>query len=163
MMQAQLAFQNWISSRWMIQSGRAILVSFFIIAMATVLHPTFRYAARSYLINDHRTVVSTVRGNLLGTGQSFTVVKVKTHENLFLEVYEPVADGTTRLVSRIALQDKKDGYFSFNGQATNLAIAAVDGEASPEIVAPSFDQNLVGHLNVFKYDPTSKEFQKVIN
>ncbi len=162
-MQAQLAFQNWISNRSVTRFGRALLVTFFLVAMAIVLHPTLRYGARSYVNNDHRTVVSTARGDLLGNGKSFTVVKVKTHENLFLEIYEPIADGTTRLVSKISLADKKDGYFSFNGQATNLAIASIDGESSPEIVAPSFDQNLVGHLNVFKYDPLSKEFQRVMN
>ena len=143
--------------------GRAVLLAFFLASMAMVLHPTLRYAARNYMINDHRTVVSTVHGDLVGNGKSFTVVKVKTHENLFLEIYEPAVDGTTRLISRIPLPDKKDGYFSFNGQATNLAIASIAGETSPEIVAPSFDQNLVGHLNVFKYDPASKEFERVMN
>jgi len=162
-LQAQIALQNWLSNRWVMQMGRAVLVAFFLAALAAALHPTLRFEARSFLIADHRSVVSTVHGDLVGDGSDFTIVKVKTHENLFLEIYQPLANGTTKLVSRIPLADKKDGYFSFNGQATNLAIANVDGDGSSEIIAPSFDQNLVGHLNVFKYDPTSKDFHRVLN
>ena len=44
------------------------------------------------------------------------------------------------------------------GQATNLALKDIDGDNSMEIIVPTYDSNLVAHLNVYKYDPFSRRF-----
>lgn len=151
-----------------IQIAHAGLVCVCVAALFSALHPDVRTRARALLLKDFRTIVSTANADLIGDGSSFTVVKVKSRDSLFLEIYsstimdkEGAGEGTNRLVGRIEMPDKRDGYFNFNGQATNLAIDDINGDGRPEIIAPSFDQNLVGHLNVFQYNPDAKSFERV--
>jgi hypothetical protein len=130
--------------------------------MVAALHPDVRSQVRGSFLKDYRMVVSTASGDLLGNGTKLFVTKVKTQDALFLEIYEPLTAGGQRLVDRIELPDKKDGFFNFNGQATNLVIDDVDGDGRAEILAPSFDKNLVGHLNVYHYNTDSHEFQRLM-
>ena len=147
---------------FMISATRAALIGLFGLMLIASLHPDVRSQIRTSVLKDFRVVVSTAKGDLLGVGTHLTVAKVKTRDSLLLEVYESVADGTQRLMERIELPDKKDGFFNFNGQATNLAIDDVDGDGRLEIIAPSFDQNLVGHLNIYHYDQGARGFQRVL-
>lgn len=131
--------------------GLAVAMSTLIVA---AVHPELRSSVRGALLPEYRKVLSTARGDLMGNGTIFTVAKIKTRDSLSLEVYELLADGGTRLTQRVILEDKRDGYFNFNGQATNLAIDDINQDGRPEILAPSFDQNLVGHLNILTYSET---------
>lgn len=92
----------------------------------------------------------------------YTVAKIRSRDALFVEIYEPMADGSQKLVERIELADKKDGYFKFQDQLTNLAVADIDSDGQPEIMVPSFDQNLIGHLNVYRYDKGAGSFQRTL-
>jgi hypothetical protein len=141
-------------------SGRARLIVLFGFMMVAALHPTVRSSMRSSIVKDFRVVVSTAHGDLLGNGSEMTIAKVRTRDSLFLEIYEPKDDGSQRLVERIEMPDHKDGYFNFNGQAMNLAIDDIDGDGRLDILAPSFDQNLVGHLNIYRFDQSSGVFQR---
>lgn len=132
------------------------------LAFVAVVHPDVRASVRSQLRADYRTVISTAKGDLNGNGSIYTVAKVKTRDNIYLEIFENIADQAPKLVERIELSDARDAYFNFNGQATNLAIDDVDGDGRPEILAPTFDRNLVGRLNVFQYSDSTHDFQKVI-
>ena len=142
--------------------ARVLLTLMFGAMLIAALHPEVRSSLRSSVIKDFRMVVSTAHGDLLGNGHELTVAKVRTRDAMYIEVYEPRADGGQRLVERIELPDKKDGYFNFNGQATNLAIDDIDGDGRPEILVPSFDQNLVGHLNIYRYNQGSSTFQRAL-
>ena len=154
------------------QVAHAGLICVCLAALFSVLHPDVRTRARALLLKDFRTIVSTANADLIGDGSRFTVVKVKSRDSLSLEIYsstitdidmdkEGQGEGANRLIGRIEMPDKRDGYFNFNGQATNLAIDDINGDGRPEIIAPSFDQNLVGHLNVFQYNPDAKSFEHV--
>lgn len=133
-------------------ASRIVLILAFAAFFIAALHPDVRSSMHTALVKDYRIILSTARGDLLGTGSEMTVAKIRTRDGLFIEIYEAKDDGSQRLVERFELADKKDGYFNFNGQATNLAIDDVDGDGRPEILVPSFDQNLVGHLNIYRYD-----------
>jgi hypothetical protein len=135
------------------------------------VHPDVRASVRGSLRADYRTVVSTARGDLSGTGTIYTVAKVKTRDNIYLEIFETImeqtesgksATATQRQVERIEISDARDAFFSFNGQATNLAIDDVNGDGRPEILVPTFDRNLVGRLNVIEYDQDAQSFTKVV-
>jgi hypothetical protein len=143
-------------------SGRIVLFIVFTAMLIGTLHPELRASLRGTILYDFRVVVSTAHGDLLGEGIEMKVAKVRTRDALFVEVYEPRGEGNMRLLERIELQDKRDGYFNFNGQATNLAIDDIDGDGRPEILAPSFDQNLIGHINVYRYDKTLGAFQRAL-
>jgi len=141
---------------------RIILTGLFATLLFVALHPDVRSQVRGSLVQDYRTIVSTASGHLAGDERNFTVAKVKTRDSLSLEIFELVEGGKQKLVEKIVMADAKDGYFNFNGQATNLAIDDIDGDGRPEILAPSFDSNLVGRLNVYDFDSASGNFQKVI-
>jgi hypothetical protein len=141
---------------------RVGLIGLFALAILAALHPDVRSEARGLFIRDYRTIVSTAKSDLFGAQSSVTIVKVKTREALALEIYEAAEDGTSRLIQKITLPDAKDGYFNFNGQATNLAVDDIDGDGRPEILAPSFDQNLVGRLNVYQFNPETKNFYRIV-
>jgi hypothetical protein len=124
--------------------------------------PELRASLRSGALTDYRSVISTAQGHLLGDQALFTVAKIKTRDALFLEIYETEQSGQNRFVDRIQLSDKRDGFFNFNGHATNLAVADLDGDGRPNILAPTFDEDLVGRLNVFKYDPRARGFHRSV-
>lgn len=134
-----------------------------LMGIVAALDPGLRAGLRAaVLTDDGRSVLSTAQGRLLGDASVFTVAKIKTREALYLEIYETLSEGQSKFVEKIELTDARDGYFDFNGRATNLAIADLDGDGRPEILAPSFDDDLIGRLNVFKYDPTSRGFQRTV-
>jgi hypothetical protein len=103
--------------------------------------------------------------DLEGNGIKDQVVKVKTSEGLFIEVYAPRDHGQfglqQELIASAQLPDKKDGYFTFNGEVTNLAVDRVDRDNKPKILASSFDGDLVGHLNVYQLKTGEKELVRV--
>jgi len=144
------------------QSTRIMLIGLSAVMMVAALHPDLRSAVRGTMLKDYRMVVSTAHGDLLGDGHDLTVAKVRTRNAMFIEIYEAADDGAQRLVERIELQDKRDGYFSFNGQATNLAIDDIDGDGRPEILVPSFDQNLIGRISVYHYDKDARSFNRAL-
>ena len=132
------------------------------VAMAVAMHPGWRSAVREKALPEYRSAVSTARATFAAGLGSFTVAKVKTRDALWIEVYKNQSEGHVRLVDKIQLADVRDGYFNFNGRATNLAIADLDGDGQPEILAPTFDDDLVGRLSVFKYDPVMRSFQLAV-
>lgn len=143
-------------------SARGLLVLLSATMLVIALHPDLRLSVRGSLLKNQRTIVSTAHGDLTGDGSDMTVAKVKTRDGLFIEIYESRQDGSQRMVERIEIQDKRDGYFNFNGQATNLVIDDIDGDGRPEILVPSFDQSLIGHINVYRYDKAAGAFMRAI-
>lgn len=146
----------------LLRLSQSVLSLMAILAFVGVVHPDVRASVRGTLRGDYRTVLSTAKGDLNGSGSLYTVAKVKTRDNIYLEVFESVADQAPRLVERIELSDARDAFFNFNGQATNLAIDDIDGDGRYEILAPTFDRNLVGRLNVFQYNSDTHDFHKIV-
>ena len=150
---------SYVSAR-ITQFGRTILVGLFALFFFAALLPEVRSSIRGSVLKDYRMVISTVQGDLAGNGKELTVAKVRTREAIYLEIYVPKEDGSQKLLERIELPDKKDGFFNFNGQATNLAIDDIDGDGQKEIIVPSFDQNMVGHLNIYRFEQATGAFQR---
>ncbi len=154
--------QQNIFSKAALATGRIALMALAAVMVIAAVHPDVRSSVRGTFVKDYRTVVSTAKGNLAGDSRLFTVTKIKTRDSMSLEIFETLGNGQQKLVERIALADTRDGYFDFNGQATNLAIDDIDGDGQPEILVPTFDNNLVGRLNVYNFDASSKTFNKMI-
>jgi hypothetical protein len=128
--------------------------------------PQWRQALRDYFLVHGRKVLARADGHLQSSdpGQldAVTVVKVQTAESLSLEIYSTAPDSDQMTFQkRIVLSEKRDGYFTFRGNATNLAMTDLDGDGGAEIVAPTFDENLIPRLNIYKYLPESQSFQKL--
>ncbi|MBN8539128.1 MAG: hypothetical protein J0L82_01985 [Deltaproteobacteria bacterium] len=178
--QTQALISRLVHPQMLIRISQSLLALLAIVGFVAVVHPDVRTSVRGSLRSDFRTVVSTAKGDLSGTGVMFTVAKIKTRDNIYLEIFETVIEQTLdgesesassdseagsaapRLVERIEIPDARDAFFSFNGQATNLAIDDVNGDGRPEILVPTFDRNLVGRLNVFEYNNDTREFSRVI-
>jgi hypothetical protein len=132
-----------------------------VLAATIALKPQWRESVRDYLSPDYRKPLSTTYGNVLGDGSVSQIVKIKTRDNLYVEIYRPTGTGSRELVYRIELGQSKDGYFTLQGQLTNLAVTDLDGDHIGEIIAPGYDQNLTAHLNVYHYDRGTKVFSRV--
>lgn len=128
--------------------SRGLFISLYLISLLCVLHPELRKALQNHFSRQYRHVLSTVSGPLLQDFGRAKVVKIKTHEGLFLELYGQ-RDGAMPLLDRIKLADRRDAFFNFGGLTTNLFLHDVDGDQILDIVAPSFDESLVAHLNVY--------------
>ncbi|MBE8221618.1 MAG: hypothetical protein HAW60_02695 [Bdellovibrionales bacterium] len=80
------------------------------------------------------------------------IVKIKTHEGLFLEVYSAQKTNAQSFLSRVKLKDPHDGYFQFATQSSNLALSDINDDGVLDIIAVSFDKNQKGHLNIYNFN-----------
>ena len=131
--------------------GEAGLLLGAIVFFAAAWISDFRDGLRETLQPEFRKVLSTVDGDIFGPGQRGKVLKIQTREGLFVEVYRSDDEGNFALKEKFKLADKRDGYFVFNGEASNLVLDDIDGDRKVEIIVPSFDSDLVAHLNIYSY------------
>ena len=132
-------------------------IASFVIAFSTPLRNSFR--SKFIKQKKVREILATASGDLLSNGSSIKVIKIKTNKGLILEVYGQNKNFAQPLIDSLFLPHMTDGYFHFRGQATNLALDDVDGDNRLELIAPSFDKNLVAHLNVYKYNLKTQKFE----
>lgn len=128
-----------------------------ILSLSFAFHSGLRYELRSALALNKRVVLSTVTGEITSDGILSKVVKVRNDNQIYIEVYK-LYDSGQELVTKLSIPDVHDGYFHIKGESTNLLLNDIDGDQVPEIIAPSFDKDLVAHLNIFKFDSGSKSF-----
>jgi hypothetical protein len=142
---------------------RWVLLSIFLLLsaamLAAVLTPSVREAIQKKLTRPGREVLATAEGDVLNDGSKAKVIKYRDADSLFVEVMRVREDGSSDLVDRILLPDKHDGLFNYQGHVTRLAIADVNQDGKLELLAPSFDNQLVPHLNVFRFNPDSGRFE----
>ena len=127
-------------------------------AIVTLCIPSTRASLRAHILKPARQVLSIANGNLLHDGSFVKVVKYKTPEGILIEVLSAEDTGSRSLVDRIPIVGEHDGFFDFYGEASQLAIMDVDEDGKMELVAPTFDSNLVAHLNIYKYNDVTKKF-----
>lgn len=147
------------TSKWVLFS---VLLLTAALVLAAVLTPSVREGIQQHFNGSNREVLATAEGNLLGDGHSVKVIKYRHREEIWVEILKIEDNGSTTIVDRILLPDKHDGLFNFQGHVTRLAIADVDHDGALELLAPTFDQQLVPHLNVFRYNPSLKKFEPFV-
>jgi hypothetical protein len=152
------AAQNDLVFRWLFPLLAATAMA---LAAVSVSTPS-RDFIRHHLFAPTRKVIAKADADLTGKGDWMTVIKVQTEQGLFLEIYRIDREhATSSLIKRIHLDDSRDGYFTFRGNATNLALTDVNSDGVLDIVAPTFDESLIPRLNVYKYDPDVQDFIKL--
>ncbi len=128
------------------------------LAVLTLI-PTSREFIRSVIVTNSRSVLAKADADITGQGMKVSVIKVRTSDTIALEIFENEGDSLKlKFVKRLVLPEKRDAYFNFRGNATNLVVTDVDGDGTLEIVAPTFDENLIPRLNVYKFDPERHDF-----
>lgn len=143
-------------------AGQALLIALCALSFVAAIHPDARTSVRETFLSDYRVLVSSARADLVGNGIAYTVTKIKTRDSIFLEIFRPEAGGGQRLMEKIELADSRDGHFNFNGRVANLALEDIDDDGKAEILVPIFDRDLVGRLNIFKYNEGANGFERII-
>jgi hypothetical protein len=131
----------------------SILISVSVGLAAINLNENLRTTLREHLLPNRREVLAKAQGDLVGDGRTFTVLKVKTREALVVEVFENnLTTGDSLFRTRAILPEKREGLFTYKGRTTNLLLLDVDNDKAQEIIVPSFDENLVPRVHIFKFN-----------
>lgn len=138
-----------------------ILTALAMIFITVASVPRIRNAVKDFFSSSQRQVLSKVQARISGNGPLITVIKVKQGDSLYLETYKRDLDGQLTPLSRIPLHDSRDGHFILNGNATNLALTDMDNNGDLEIVAPTYDEQLIPRLNIFKFNADTESFERV--
>jgi hypothetical protein len=141
-----------------------LMIALAVIAMAVTtiaVIPSLRTSVKEALSLENREILAKVSGSLTQNGPRVTVLKIKNKNYLELEIYNMDGGEGLTLMAKIPLSETRDGYFSLKGNATNLAITDVDNDGISEIVAPTYDDQMIPRLNIYKYNPQTKGFDKV--
>ncbi len=136
-----------------------MLLTFAVTTVAVI--PGLRQEFKGYFFPSQRTILAKISGDLTGQGVLVTVLKIQSGENLFLEVFVEESPGNSSLLAKLNLAEKRDGYFSLKGNATNLGLADVDADGTLEIIAPTFDDQMVARLNIYKFNSQTRSFDRV--
>lgn len=142
----------------------SLLVSFlFIMAllMAVILAvPSFKRKFKEYFVTEHRTILGKVVGKNPDGVENYVILKIKQKENIFVEIYkEHPTTETLEFLQKIDLGQKKEGHFSFKGEATNLVFANIDEDEKLEILVPVFDADMTARLYTIKYNESILQFE----
>ncbi len=124
--------------------------------------PPWRHAVRGLFLSNEREILATVTTQLTMKEETYTVLKIKQRNQIFVEVYkqtDPQAESV--FLTRINLSESRDAFFTFRGQATNLAVSDVDQDGVQEILIPAYDQNMTARLNIYKYDVKTGVFNRM--
>lgn len=148
-----MKLRNWLF--YFIPSSIALL---FLLA---VVIPSWREQIQGLFSTSGREVLAVAEGDLLNDGTQAKVLKIRSPDGLYVEILKMGTSGATTLVDRILLPDKHDGLFNYQGHVTRLAIADLSNDGKMVLLAPTFDNQLVPHLNVFRYNSAVGRFELV--
>lgn len=143
-------------SKIILSLAAALALVFILVALI----PPARQAVLSKFSPDpEQEILATAEGDVLNDGSTVKVIKVRNAGGIYVEILKPLENGDSKSIDRIELPDKHDGLFNYQGHVTRLAIADIDNDGKFELLAPSFDNQLVPHLNVFRYNPETNRFE----
>lgn len=126
------------------------------------INPRWRQSLKKTLVGEERTILAKAEGSIQAGGPPFKIFKIKTGEDISLEIFSSTDGGHEFVLNqKIDLQERTDGYFTFRGNATNLALADIDSDGFTEILSATFDDQGVPRLNAFKYDPAIHSFHRM--
>ena len=129
------------------------MISLSVVLAAVNLYEPWRAQIRETFLPSTREILAKATGDLTSGGRKFLVLKVKTQDSINLEVYEhEAATGRTLFRSRTILPERRDGMVNYRGNATNLLLVNLDKDLDMEIIAPTFDENLVPRVHVYKFN-----------
>ncbi len=137
--------------------GILAVVAMILTTIAVV--PSLRSKVKESFVKEDREILGKVNGRITPEGPEVSVLKIKSTDKLSVEVYEVSPSGSV-LLTRLPLFEARDGFVSLKGSATNLALADLDKDGIQEIVAPTYDDQMVPRLNIFKFNEQTKSFDR---
>jgi hypothetical protein len=140
-------------------TGGLLILALLVTAIAVV--PSWRQDFRNFFNPEQRNILAKISGDLTGQGLHVTILKIQLRESLVLEVYKAENPEELTLMARIVLPEKRDAYFQLKGNATNLGLVDIDNDGILEILAPSFDEQMIARLNIYKFNPATQSFDRM--
>lgn len=139
------------------------ILTFLALSLSIVAtNPKWRAEIKKTMTGNQRKILAKAESDLQPGGPAIKVFKIQSGEELSLEIFSNSGpDNQFILKQKIILDEKTDGYFNFQGNATNLALADIDNDSYFEIMAPTFDEQGIARLNTFKYDTNTHSFKKM--
>jgi len=139
-----------------------VLILGAISALVVAVQPEWRLRVQTLIFGDDRELLASVTGTI-GDRSDLKILKIRTRLGVVIEVHSKAEadDHTYVLLDKVVIPDRHDGYFIVSGQTTQLALVDVDNDGRLDIVAPTFDDKLVAHLNAFRLDPTSNKLKLI--
>lgn len=142
-----------------------ILVLALALAAVTLaaLVPASRNAIRGLFMHDRREILAKTTGFATADGPFVSIFKIRESGQLLVEVYtSPDNEGNPQLLQRIPLNETRDGYFNFMGNATNLALSDTDRDGAMDILVPTFDDQMTARLHVFRFNRALGMFERLM-
>lgn len=140
----------------------ALAAAVLLLTMATVI-PEWRHRMKDFWIPGGRQILAKTTGLLTPEGPFVTVFKIREKEDLFVEVYQTASNdpSSQELLAKLSLPEGRDGYFSFQGNATNLVLSDMDRDGALDVIAPTFDEQMTARLHVFRFNRVTKSFERL--
>lgn len=133
------------------------------LAMAVVaLNPQWRQKAQRMVFPKERVVLSSVWGQFSVDSPRMKAVKSLDSRGVFVEIFVEEPDKTLKLISTLVTGHPHDGQFNFKGHMSRLVAADIDEDGMDELLVPTFDSSMRPNLGLYKYQPNTKEFQKIV-
>jgi hypothetical protein len=137
------------------------LLALALLVTAIAVTPSWRQTFRDFFNPEQRNILAKISGDLNGQGLHVTILKIQTRDNLVLEIYNAENPEAISLMTKIVLPEKRDAYFQLKGNATNLGLVDVDNDGVLEILAPTFDDQMIARLNIYKFNPATRGFDRM--
>lgn len=141
------------------------LILLIVLALATftmttiAVIPNLREEVKQKFLSPKRKLLAKINGRLSDDFPKVTVLKVSESEKLFVEIYNmEKGPDSPELIQKLELSDRRDGYIQFRQSSTNLLMIDATGDTTMEIVAPTYDDQMTPHLNIFRFISESKTF-----
>ena len=139
----------------------ALIFSFLVLNITSVIFlffPPAKKWVQSHIFSSSQEILSIVQGDLLHNGSYIKVVKLKTLQGVVLEFYSEPINGSRYLISQVKIPNAKDGFFNHRGEAVQLAVVDLDGDGKMELLAPTFNDQMLARLNPYHYDSNQESF-----
>ena len=134
-----------------------VLATFTMTTIAVI--PSLRDKVRQKFLSPKRKLLAKINGRLSDDLPKVTILKVSENEKLSVEIYNmEKGPDAPELIQKIELSDRRDGYIQFRQSSTNLLMIDATDDTTMEIVAPTYDDQMNPHLNIFRFIPESKTF-----
>lgn len=137
----------------------AILLVLVVVLTAVAVNPEWRRSVQNWFFSDKRVVLATVRGRFIAGEEPLKAVKARDSRGVFVDVFKELPNGDLQLIDTVYTGHPEDGQFNFKGQVSRLVASDIDQDGVDELLVPTFDQERNPRLNLFKYQPSMKEFQ----
>lgn len=156
------------STGYAFRASLLVLALCLLVLICAFFIPQWRKHLQLLVWGESRKILATLVEDLDRTGNPVSIFKVREKGSLFIEVYSTsspeglantIQSRSFELIQKLELPGAVDGFVSFMGEATNLAVANLDNDPYLELIIPSYNFEFVASLDIIKYNPGTKKYE----